>query len=204
MLMTAFWVSGAVTAGIFGRLGDMFGKRLIILLLVGLFSLGALVCAVAPTLLVMIGGRVLMGCGVGLFPLAYALIRDAFPPRRVPGSIALLAGLVAGGAAVGQSIGGLVADHLGFRSIFWVALALRADLARDARRVRARVAGAHGRQGRRLGRGALRRRDRSAADRGRRGARAGAGAPRARSPCSRSASSSSRSSCGSSSGPASR
>jgi len=123
MLMTAFWVSGAVTAGIFGRLGDMFGKRLIILLLVGLFSLGALVCAVAPTLLVMIGGRVLMGCGVGLFPLAYALIRDAFPPQRVTSSIALLAGLVAGGAAVGQSIGGLVADHLGFRSIFWVALA---------------------------------------------------------------------------------
>jgi MFS family permease len=122
MLMTAFWVSGAVTAGIFGRLGDMFGKRLMIVLQMGLFSLGALVCAVAPSLVVMIGGRVLMGCGVGLFPLAYSLIRDELPPQRVASSIALLAGLVAGGAAVGQSIGGLVSDNLGFRSVFWIAL----------------------------------------------------------------------------------
>jgi len=124
MLMTSFWVSGAVTAGLFGRLGDMFGKRRMIAAQLMLFSLGCLVCAVSPSLRLMIVGRVLMGCAIGLFPLAYSLIRDELPPRRVVGAIALLAGLVAGGAAIGQSIGGLISDNAGFRTIFWISLVL--------------------------------------------------------------------------------
>jgi len=124
MLVTSFWVSGAVTAGLFGRLGDMFGKRRMITAQLVLFSLGCLVCAASPSLGLMIAGRVLMGCAVGLFPLAYSLIRDELPPRRVVGAIALLAGLVAGGAAIGQSVGGLISDNFGFRAIFWISLAL--------------------------------------------------------------------------------
>ena len=49
-LMTSFWVAGAVTVGIFGRLGDMFGKRRAIVVVMVMFSAGAAVCAVAPTL----------------------------------------------------------------------------------------------------------------------------------------------------------
>ena len=124
VLMSAFWVSGAVTAGIFGRLGDMFGKRRMIVVQMVLFCIGALVCALAPSLLVMVGGRVLMGTGVGLFPLAYSLMRDELPPASVPVAISALAGLVAAGAAVGQSTGGIVADAFGFRGVFWIALVL--------------------------------------------------------------------------------
>ena len=72
----------------------------------------------------MIVGRVLMGCAVALFPLAYSLIRDELPPKRVVGAIALLAGLVASGAALGQSLGGLISDSFGFRMVFWISLAL--------------------------------------------------------------------------------
>ena len=124
--MTSFWVSGAVTAGLFGRLGDMFGKRLMILLQLLLFTAGALACAVGPSLAFLIGGRVLMGCAVGMFPLAYSLIQDELPPKRVVGSIALIGGLVASGAAVGQSLGGLISDTVGFRWIFWISLVLAA------------------------------------------------------------------------------
>jgi MFS family permease len=124
VLMSAFWVSGAVTAGLFGRLGDMFGKRRLIAIQLTLFNAGALICAFSPSLELMILGRVLMGSAVGLFPLAYALIRDELPPQRVVGSIALLAGLIAGGAALGQSLGGLVADSFGFRMIFVISLLL--------------------------------------------------------------------------------
>ena len=123
-LMTSFWVSGAVTAGLFGRLGDMFGKRRMITAQLLLFTVGALICAIAPSLGPMIAGRVLMGCAVGLFPLAYSLIRDELPPKRVVGAIALLAGLVASGAALGQSLGGLISDSFGFRMVFWISLAL--------------------------------------------------------------------------------
>ena len=123
-LMTTFWIAGAVTAGIFGRLGDMYGKRRLILVTVLLFSLGGVLCALASTLAVMIAGRVLMGCGVGLFPLAYSLIRDEFEPRRAVRSIAFLGGITATGAAVGQSTGGLASERLGTSSIFWLSVAL--------------------------------------------------------------------------------
>ena len=119
-LMTSFWVAGAVTVGIFGRLGDMFGKRRAIVVVMVMFSAGAAVCAVAPTLPLMIVGRVLMGCGTGIFPLAFSLIRDELPPRRVVGAIAQIGGMIALGAAVGQSTGGLISDNIGYQAIFWV------------------------------------------------------------------------------------
>jgi MFS family permease len=123
VLMTSFWVAGAVTAGLFGRLGDMFGKRRMILVQLVLFCLGGLTCALATTLPGMIAGRVLMGCSVGLFPLAYSLIRDELPPKRVVQSIALIGGVVASGAAFGQAVGGVVSDSFGFRWVFWISLA---------------------------------------------------------------------------------
>lgn len=125
-LMTAFWICGALTAGVFGRLGDMFGKRRMIVAQMALFSLGAVVCGLAPALPLMIAGRILMGCGMGIFPLAYSLIADELPPRKVVGAIALLGGTIAAGAAIGQSTGGLVTDGLGFRWIFWISLIMGA------------------------------------------------------------------------------
>ena len=120
--MTAFWIAGAVTAGLFGRLGDMFGKRKMIVATLLVFSLGGVLCALASTLGVMIAGRFLMGCGVGLFPLAYSLIRDEFEPRRAVRSIAFLGGIAAIGGAVGQSTGGFVSEHFGVSSIFWLSV----------------------------------------------------------------------------------
>jgi len=123
-LMTIFWVSGAVTAGLFGRLGDMYGKRKLIVVTGLLFSLGGVICALASTLPVMFAGRVLMGCGVGIFPLAYSLIRDELEPRRAVRSIAFLGGIAAIGAAVGQSTGGIVVEQLGVPWIFWITVAM--------------------------------------------------------------------------------
>jgi MFS family permease len=123
-LMTSFWVAGAVTAGVFGRLGDMFGKRRMIETQMLLFSGGSLLCAVTPSFPLMIAGRVLMGCALGFFPLTYSLMRDELPPKRVVGAIALIGGIIAGGAAVGQSTGGLVSDNFGFRWIFWIGFAM--------------------------------------------------------------------------------
>jgi EmrB/QacA subfamily drug resistance transporter len=123
-LMTSFWVSGAVTAILFGRLGDMFGKRRLLVMSLLLFSMGAAACALAPSLALMIAGRVLMGCAVAVFPLAYALIRDELPAKRVVPAIAVLGGLAATGAVVGQSTGGLVSDHFGYEWIFWITLVM--------------------------------------------------------------------------------
>jgi MFS family permease len=122
LLISVFFVTGASTAGVFGRLGDMFGKRRVLLAQMTLFSLGALVCGLGSSLPLLIAGRGIMGASVGLFPLSYSLLRDEMPARRVPTTIAFVGGVAAISAAVGQATGGVVTDRLGYHWIFWIGL----------------------------------------------------------------------------------
>jgi MFS family permease len=122
LLFSVFLVAGASTVGIFGRLGDMFGKRIIIQSQLALFSLGALICALVPSLAFLIVGRAFMGCAVGVFPLTFAILRDELPAARVATAIPLIGGMTGVGAAIGQACGGLVTDHLGYHWIFWISL----------------------------------------------------------------------------------
>jgi MFS family permease len=118
-LVSVFFVSGAVTTGVFGRLGDMFGKRRLLLVELGLFSFGAVLCALAPSLELLLAGRIVMGTGLAIFPLSFAIVRDTFPRERVPGAVVVLAATGGTGAALGQALGGPVSDGLGYHWVFW-------------------------------------------------------------------------------------
>jgi MFS family permease len=118
-LVSVFFVTGAVTSGVTGRLADMYGKRRLLLIQMAVFAGGALLGAVANNLALMIAGRALMGTAIGLFPIAFAIIRDELPAERVPGGIALVSAIVAFGAALGLGVGGIITDHLGYSWIFW-------------------------------------------------------------------------------------
>jgi MFS family permease len=125
-LASAFFVSGAATAGLLGRLGDMFGKQRVVMLQLALFTGGALVCALANTLTFLIVGRVVMGLAATLFPLSASIIRDELRGRWMTEGISLLGAVIGIGAAVGLACGGLVVDNLGYRAIFWVPVVLGA------------------------------------------------------------------------------
>jgi MFS family permease len=74
-VFSAFFVSGAINTVLLGRLGDVVGRRKMLLLVLAIFSAGSLVCAVAPSILVLIVGRIAMGAAAAQFPLAFATIR---------------------------------------------------------------------------------------------------------------------------------
>jgi MFS family permease len=125
-VVSIFFVSGAVTAGLIGRLGDMIGKQRIVTVQLCLFTAGALVCALAPNLLLLIAGRGVMGLAAALFPLSASIVRDELTGRWVVHGIAFLSATIGIGAAIGLACGGLVTDHLGYHWIFWIPLALGA------------------------------------------------------------------------------
>src|SRR5579862_5003169 len=118
--MSVFFVTGAVTAGVGGRLGDMIGKRRIVLAQLVFFTGGAVVCALAHDLLWLIVGRGLMGLTAALFPLTASMVRDELPPSWGTHGIALLASMLAIGGATGLACGGLVSDNLGWAWVFWI------------------------------------------------------------------------------------
>jgi EmrB/QacA subfamily drug resistance transporter len=127
--LTGYLLSAAVCTPIFGRLGDMFGKRRLLVISLGVFAGGSVVSALANNLDVLVAGRVLQGAGGGIFPLCFAIIRDEFPPERVSSSIGLISATFGIGGGAGLILGGLLIDHASYHWIFWLGAAMAAAAA---------------------------------------------------------------------------
>jgi EmrB/QacA subfamily drug resistance transporter len=118
--LTGYLLAAAVATPVAGRLGDMFGKRRMLVLSLVLFGLGAVVSAIGDTLEVVVAGRLLQGLGGGIFPLCFGIIRDEFPRERVAGGIGLISAILGIGGGLGLVSGGLLVDAFGFQVIFWM------------------------------------------------------------------------------------
>ena len=122
--LTAYLLSAAVCTPIFGRLGDMFGKRRLLVISLGVFAAGSVVAALAHTLGLLVAGRVLQGAGGGIFPLCFAIIRDEFPREKVSSSIGLISATFGIGGGAGLIIGGVLVDGASYHWIFWLGAAM--------------------------------------------------------------------------------
>lgn len=109
-----------------GRLGDMFGKRRIILTLLSLLVAGSLLCALSLSIVPMILGRALQGMGMGVIPIGIALLRDTVPAARLGSAIALVSATMGVGAAVGLPVAAFIASVGDWHLLFIVATALGA------------------------------------------------------------------------------
>jgi EmrB/QacA subfamily drug resistance transporter len=122
-ILTAFLLSASVATPIIGRLGDIYGKERLLMIVLLMLALGTLISAVASSLPVMILGRVIQGAGGGIFPLAFSIIRDELPSKRVPGAIGLVSSLLGIGGGAGVVFAGIVTQHLSYHWLFWFPLA---------------------------------------------------------------------------------
>jgi EmrB/QacA subfamily drug resistance transporter len=121
-LLTGFLLSASVGTAIIGRLGDMYGKERLLFWTLLMLAAGTVLSAVSNSLGVVIAGRVVQGAGGGIFPLAFAIIRDEFPFDRVAGSIGLVSSILGIGAGGGLVVGGLIVEHLNWHWLFWLPL----------------------------------------------------------------------------------
>ena len=122
--ITAWLITAAVATPLFGRIGDMIGKRRMFVISVGAIGVGSIIAAFAPNLEVLIFARVLQGFAGAIFPLTFGIIRDEFPTARVPGMIGMVSAVIAVGSGLGTVLSGPLADIVGWRGLFLVPLAL--------------------------------------------------------------------------------
>jgi MFS family permease len=118
-LITAFVIAQAGTAAIGGRLGDLFGRRLMLIAIVALCGVGSLISAVAPSLAWIVAGRVVQGVSGAVLPLCYGMTREIAPSREVPFWVGCLTGAYALAHAIGFVLGGALADLGGWHMIFY-------------------------------------------------------------------------------------
>jgi EmrB/QacA subfamily drug resistance transporter len=119
-ILTGFLLSASVSTPLIGKLGDLYGKGRVLTLTMLTFSAGSVLCALAPSIEVLIAGRVVQGVAGGVFPLAFGIIRDTFPRERVPGAIGLLSAMFGIGAGIGLPLAGVIVDNLDVSWLFWI------------------------------------------------------------------------------------
>ncbi len=122
-MMTAYLVSSAIATPLIGRLGDMYGKQRLLVMVLATLGAGAFVSALANSLPVMLVGRTMQGVVGGMFPLIFGIIREEFPSERVPGAIGLISALSAVSGGAGVALAGPIVSNLGLHFLFWLPLA---------------------------------------------------------------------------------
>lgn len=121
---TAYLLVGAVSAATAGRLGDIFGRRNVLVAVLAIAAVGSLVSVFATSLWLVIVGRGVQGMAAGALPLSFGLVRELLPERRVPFVMSLLGGVVPVCTGAGSLIAGLLIDHGGWRNMFVAATAM--------------------------------------------------------------------------------
>lgn len=127
--VTATLLASAVTIPAIGRLGDMYGKRRMLLISSVPLIAGSVVAALATSVTPMIIGRGLQGIGMGVIPLGISALRELMPPERLGSSIALISSSLGIGGALGLPFAAAVAENTSWRVLFWTSAGLSALVA---------------------------------------------------------------------------
>ncbi|MFF0223420.1 MFS transporter [Streptomyces sp. NPDC004629] len=118
-VVTVTLLVAGVCVPVSGRLGDLIGKRRMLLICAVPLVVGSVVCALASSIVPMIVGRGLQGMGMGMVPLGIALLRDVVPAEKLSGSIALVSASMGIGGAIGLPVAAAVAQYANWRVLFW-------------------------------------------------------------------------------------
>lgn len=119
-IITITLLVGAIATPVIGRLGDLYGKKKMLLVAIVPFIVGSIVCALSADLLPMIIGRGLQGLGTGMIPLGISLLHDVLPREKSGSAVALMSSSLGIGGALGLPFSAAISQYASWRVLFWV------------------------------------------------------------------------------------
>jgi EmrB/QacA subfamily drug resistance transporter len=144
-VVVAYLLAATIAAPLYGHLGDRFGRKRMLLVALGVFTVASAGCAAAPTLLTLIVARAVQGLGGGgLMTLAQALIGENVPPRDRGRFQGYFAAVFALASTSGPILGAYLTEHVSWRSVFAINLPLGVLAAFLARKIPAVAPPRHG------------------------------------------------------------
>src|SRR5437870_3978721 len=122
-VFTAYMLTSTVTVPLYGKLGDVYGRKYLFMLAIVVFLIGSALCGAAQTMTQLVLFRALQGIGAGgLFPLSLAVIGSIVPPRDRGRYQGLIGAVFAAASIAGPAVGGFIVDNTTWRWVFLVNL----------------------------------------------------------------------------------
>ncbi len=140
-IVSSYLLVGTVATPVFGKLGDKYGKKRMLLLVMGLYAIAVSLAGFSPNIgaalgldrghqiYVLIAIRAFQGLGMGMFPLAFAMIPEVFPASRVGQAQGIVSGMFAAGASLGLVGGGYISYEFGWQLTYHTVIPISVTLA---------------------------------------------------------------------------
>ncbi|OBI84511.1 MFS transporter permease [Mycobacterium sp. E740] len=125
-VITATLLTAAVATPMFGRFGDMYGPKPILIICAVMLTAGSVLAATTTALVPVIVGRALQGFGMPIIPLGISVLRASVPAHRVGTAMGLMSASLGVGGALGLPLSAIIADRFDWHALFWFAAALGA------------------------------------------------------------------------------
>jgi MFS family permease len=117
-ILTAYLITGAVMTPIAGRLSDVYGKKKVLTIIMAIYIMGTLLGGLSTNIIIMIFSRIIQGIGLAMFPVAFGIIREKFPEKKLAIGQGIFTAVFSGGAVVGLGLGATIVEHFGWRMTF--------------------------------------------------------------------------------------
>lgn len=124
--ITGFLLATAVSAAICGRLGDMYGRKKVLLIVIVVSILGSLIAGFSTSLSGVVIGRTLQGSTGAVLPLCVGLLRANIDARALPMYLGVMTAIMTVSGGLGILLGGIIVDHLSWQWIFYITAMLGA------------------------------------------------------------------------------
>jgi len=120
LILSLYTVFGVAITPAIGKLGDIYGKRKVLLYTLSAYSAMVVSTSFVPDFITLLISRTFQGVGIAVVPLAFSLAREEFPREMIPRAQALISGMIFTGIGLGLSAGAFVANYYGWQTNYHV------------------------------------------------------------------------------------
>ncbi len=133
-ILTSYLIAGAIMTPITGKLSDIYGRKKMLLIVMGIYAVGVSLGGFVTDIYQMLAIRIIQGVGMSMFPIAFAIIRELFPRSKIAIGQGVITSMFAAGAVIGLVAGGHLIQNFGWNATFFsiipAVIALLAVIAR--------------------------------------------------------------------------